>query len=52
MQLRGAGFEPWIEPSEIESKNIDDLMRIADALTNIDPRRLAKLTEKQEPPND
>jgi hypothetical protein len=52
MQLRGAGFEPWIEPSEIESKNIDDLMRIADALTNIDRRRLAKLTEKQEPPND
>ena len=38
-QLRAAGFEPVIEPSEIDTMAVDDLRLIAEAMSNTERRR-------------
>lgn len=40
-QLRAAGFEPVIEPSEIDAMPVEDLRLIAESMSNVDRRREA-----------
>lgn len=38
-QLRTAGFEPIIDPAQIESIEVDELRLIAESLSNVERRR-------------